>query len=190
MKPSSAIWRISSPGNRLFSSSSAAFGRTSFRANSLAVSWIIRCSSVRSNTIVSSPLSMYAGRLPRGSVAGKIRLPFFEERGDPFLPVGGGKSGGEQARLERARVAEVKVEPPVHRHLRHSDGDRAPGEYFFRDLPRRAHQLRRRDDLVHQADLVRPLRGDHLSGENQLLREVPPDKSLHALRPPVSRDDP
>src|SRR3990172_6759647 len=190
MKPSSAIWRISSSGNRLFSSSSAAYGRTSFRANPRAVSWIILCSSVRSNTIVSSPLSLNAGESPPGSLPGEVRLPLFEERGDPFLPVGGGKSRGEQARLERARISEVEVETPVHRHLRRPDGDRTPGEDLFRDLPRRAHQLRRRDDLVHQADLVRPLRGDHLPGEDQLLREVSPDKSLHALRPAVSRDDP
>src|SRR5512140_2134289 len=131
MKPSSAIWRTNSSGNRLFSSSSAAFGRTSLRANSLAVSWIIRCSSVRSNTIVSSPLSLMMGRLPPGSLPGEVRLPLFEERGDPFLPVGGGKSRGEQACLERAGVAEVKVETPVHRHLRGADGDRPPGEDLF-----------------------------------------------------------
>src|SRR5512135_1686450 len=169
MKPSSAIWRINSSGKRLFSSSSAAFGKTSFRANSLAVSWIIRCSSVRSYTIVSSPLLSNMGGFPPGSLPGEVRLPLFEERGDPFLPVGGGKSRSEQARLERARVAEVKVESPVHRHLGGADCDRSAGKDFFRDFPRRAHQLRRRDDLVHQADLVRTLRGDHFPREDQLL---------------------
>ena len=69
MKPSSAIWRISSSGKRLFSSSSAAFGSTSFRANSLAVSWIIRCSSVRSNTIVSSPSALNVGSISPGIIS-------------------------------------------------------------------------------------------------------------------------
>src|SRR5512134_3733236 len=125
MNPSSAIWRTSSSGNRPVSSSSAAFGRTSFAAKFRAVSWIIRCSSDRSNVIASSPLSL----------SREVGLPFPDEGGDSLGAVFGGETRREQARLQRAAVLQVHVQPPIHRHLRRADGHRPPGEDLLRDLP-------------------------------------------------------
>jgi len=69
-----------------------------------------------------------------------------------------------------------------------ADGHRAPGEDLLRDLPRRVIK----PAPGRPCSPVRsrtPLRGDHLPGEDQFLRDVPTDQARQALRSAVSRDD-
>jgi len=127
----------------------------SFRANSLAVSWIIRCSSVRSNTIVSSPLSLNVGRRSPESFSGKVRLPLLEERGDPFLPVGGGESRGEQGRLERAGVCSGPDRAPGSSPSSRCGRRPAPGRGSSFAISLAASIKPAAGRPVHQSDLVR-----------------------------------
>src|SRR3990172_6420914 len=188
ISPSSAICRTSSSGKRPVSSSSAAFGSTSFWAKFRVISWIICCSSVRSKTISLSPGTI--DRRRRDLSPPERSLPLFEKGGPPPPPVLGREYHRERVRLERAGISEVEVQAAVHRHLRHLHGDRPLGKDLRGDLTRRGHEVRRGDDPVDDPDLVRSLGRNHLPGQDKFLREVPPDQPGKALGTSVPRDDP
>src|SRR5690349_8392994 len=63
-KPSSAAERIVSRGKICFSSHSAAWGVMASAVNCRAISWIWRCSSVRSNWLMGAPLALPARESP------------------------------------------------------------------------------------------------------------------------------
>jgi hypothetical protein len=86
-------------------------------------------------------------------------------------PNWGARGRGAQAEigsLEHESRALARLQPLVRRLQRKLDGDRRIGCDPFQDRLRAGDQVGGWNNLVDQADAIAFLRGDHLSGENEL----------------------
>src|SRR5438128_266311 len=139
-------------------------------------SWIRRMLPERSAT-------MSGMVLPSPSL--ELRGALLEERLRPLLLVVRPGAEAEEGRFQGQPFGLARLQSLVHRLDRELHGERSVGKDLLQDRLRTRHQLRGRNDLVHEADAVRLLRGDRCAGKNQLQRPaLPTSRGRRCVPPP------
>src|SRR6266496_2037724 len=126
-------------------------------------------------TLVSSPL--------------ESRRALFEEGVGAFLLVLGCGAEAEVRGLEPRAFALARFEPLVRRLERELDGDRSVGGDLLQDCFSARDQFSRRDDFVDESDTIGLLRGDRLSGQDELQRATLADETRQALCSAAARNE-
>src|SRR5205809_2997024 len=145
-------------------------------------SWLRRMLPERSATISGMALP-----LPLPSL--ELRGALLEERLRPLLLVVRPGAEAEEGCFQGQPFGLARLQSLVHRVERELHGERSVGKYLLQNRLRTRHQLRGRNDLVHEADAVRLLRGDRCAGKNQLQRAAFTDQPREALCSAAARND-
>src|SRR5690606_7870859 len=183
ISPSSPSLRTASTGKWCSSSQRRALGTSSRSANSRQVSRSIRWVSVSSKSITSS------SERRSSSPAGERGRPLLEEGAHSFLLILRSEEHAERLLLQGVRRARIAGRGLDDHPLERGDRQRALGGDLLGDGLHALAQRVRGENLQDQADLLRLLRRDHVTGEAELQRAHRPDLAGEPLRAAETGDD-
>src|SRR5258708_1499590 len=116
------------------------------------------------------------------SASMELRYAFLEEGAGAFPLVRGRGANAEVGGLEGAALALARLEPLVHGLEGELDRDRRIGRDLRQDRLCARDEIRRRHNLVDEADAMRLLGADRPAGKNELQRAALSDQARQALR--------